>query len=153
MKRKHNEGRVYMIEKFTMTSCIPEDGEFLTERIMEFNKSFVQPLRGEDKLYINRKLINEQGKMIAGILGSVYLWDCMHIDLFWVEDKYRNHGIGTQLLLEIETEAKSKHIRMIHLDTFDYQAKGFYEKNGYIVYGTLEDYPEGHSLYHMKKRI
>jgi len=91
--------------------------------------------------------------MIAGILGSIYLWDCMYIDLFWVEENYRRQGIGTQLLLEIENEAKSKHIRMIHLDTFDYQAKGVYEKNGYVVYGILEDYPEGHFLYHMKKKL
>ena len=142
-----------MIENFTMAPCNSEDGKFLVERIMEFNKSCVKPLRSEDKLYINRKIIDEQGKMIAGILGSVCLWDCMYIDLFWVEENYRKQGIGTQLLLEIENEAKSKHIRMIHLDTFDYQAKGFYEKNGYIVYGILEDYPEGHCLYHMKKKL
>jgi len=142
-----------MIENFIMTPCTSKDGEFLTDRIKEFNKSFVKPLRGEEKLYINRKLMNEQGKMIAGILGSVYLWDCMYIDLLWVEADYRKQGIGTQLLLEIEYEAISKHIRMIHLDTFDYQAKEFYEKNGYIVYGVLDDYPLGHSLYHMKKQI
>ena len=142
-----------MIENFRMTSCTTEDGVFLIERIKELNKSFVKPLRGEDKLYINRKFINEQGKIIAGIIGSVYLWDCMYIDLFWVEEKYRKQGIGSELLLEIETEAKLKHIRMIHLDTFDYQAKEFYEKNGYVVYGILDDYPEGHSLYHMKKQI
>jgi len=142
-----------MNENFTMTPCTAEDGEFLTERIKEFNKSCVKLLQEEDKLYINRKIINEQGKIIAGILGSVYLWDCMHIDLFWVEENYRKQGIGTQLLLEIEDEAKSKHIRMIHLDTFDFQAKDFYEKNGYVVYGILDDYPEGHSLYHMKKKL
>ena len=51
-----------MIENFTMTPCTAEDGESLTERIMEFNKSCVKPLQSEDKLYINRKLINEQEK-------------------------------------------------------------------------------------------
>jgi len=51
-----------MNENFTMTSCVSEDGAFLTEKIKEFNKSFVKPFRGEDKLYINRKIINEQGK-------------------------------------------------------------------------------------------
>ena len=150
------EGKLYelkLIGNLTMVPCTLEDGSFITERIKEFNKSFVKPLRGDDKLYINRKIINEQGIMIAGILGSVYLWDCMYIDLFWVEETYRKQGIGTKLLLEVEAEAKSKHIRMIHLDTFDCQAKGFYERNGYIVYGILDDYPEGHSLYHMKKRI
>ena len=96
-----------MIKNFRMTSCTTEDGVFLTERIKELNKSFVKPLRGEDKLYINRKFINEQGKIIAGIKGSVYLWDCMYIDLFWVEEKYRKQGMGSELLLEIETEAKS----------------------------------------------
>lgn len=45
--------------------------------------------------------MNDNGEMIAGILASVYLWDCMCIDLFWIDEKYRMHGIGTQMLILI----------------------------------------------------
>ncbi len=33
------------------------------------------------------------------------------------------------------------------------EAKDFYQKLGYEVYGVLEDRPIGTSLYHMKKRL
>ena len=42
-------------------------------------------------------------------------------------------------------------IRLIHLDTFDFQAKDFYLKHGYEVFGVLDDCPKGHKRYYMKK--
>jgi hypothetical protein len=42
-------------------------------------------------------------------------------------------------------------LRELHLDTFDFQAKDFYVKHGYEVFGVLEDCPEGHVRYFMKK--
>jgi hypothetical protein len=40
---------------------------------------------------------------------------------------------------------------MSHLDTFDWQAKEFYEHLGYEVFGILENCPRGHNRYYMKK--
>lgn len=59
---------------------------------------------------------------------------------------------GSSLLLEeVENDAKSKGAKLIHLDTFDFQAKEFYEKQGYIVFGILENCPEKHYRYYLKK--
>ena len=59
--------------------------------------------------------------------------------------------LGSKLLREVESEIREKGCTIIHLDTFDWQARGFYEKNGYSVFGTLEDCPKGHCSYYMKK--
>jgi hypothetical protein len=32
----------------------------------------------------------------------------------------------------------------IGLDTFEFQARGFYEKLGFELFGTLDDHPVGH---------
>ena len=32
-----------------------------------------------------------------------------------------------------------------NLETHSYEALGFYQKRGYEVFGTLEDYPPGHT--------
>ena len=40
---------------------------------------------------------------------------------------------------------------LAHLDTFDFQAKDFYLKHGYEVFGILDDCPKGHKRYYMKK--
>jgi len=37
------------------------------------------------------------------------------------------------------------------LDAFSFQARGFYEKLGYAVFGSIEDYPPGHSRFFLKK--
>jgi hypothetical protein len=39
------------------------------------------------------------------------------------------------------------------LDTFDFEAKDFYLKCGYQVYGALEGYPHGHTQFHLQKKL
>jgi hypothetical protein len=40
-----------------------------------------------------------------------------------------------------------------HLDTFSFQAKGFYEKLGYRVFGELEECPAGNSRFYLWKKL
>lgn len=42
---------------------------------------------------------------------------------------------------------------LVHLDTFDFQAKDFYLKHGYEIFGVLADCPKEHNRYFMKKNI
>lgn len=39
------------------------------------------------------------------------------------------------------------------LDTFDFQAEGFYVKNGYKVIGEIADFPKGHKRIYFAKRF
>jgi hypothetical protein len=39
------------------------------------------------------------------------------------------------------------------LDTFSFQARPFYEKLGYHVFGMLENHPAGHQHYFMTKQL
>jgi len=41
----------------------------------------------------------------------------------------------------------------IWLDTFSFQARGFYEKLGFAVFGTMEDFPPGHQRFFLQKRL
>ena len=77
--------------------------------------------------------------------------EVVYIDTLWVDSKYRGKGLGAKLLAEIEKTAKAKGCYLIHLDTFDFQAKEFYEKQGYEVFGVLEDCPKCHCRYYLKK--
>jgi ribosomal protein S18 acetylase RimI-like enzyme len=40
-----------------------------------------------------------------------------------------------------------------YLSTHSFQARPMYEKLGYQVFGTLEEFPPGHSKYYMRKRL
>jgi hypothetical protein len=39
------------------------------------------------------------------------------------------------------------------LDTFEFQARGFYEHQGYTCFADLPDYPPGFSRFFMKKSL
>jgi len=103
--------------------------------------------------WINRVIEDSKGEVIAGILSKMYCWNCLYIDVLWVEDRYRTDGLGTKLLEEVENIAKRKACHLIHLDTFDFQAKDFYLKHGYEIFGVLDECPAGHLRYFMKKYI
>ena len=81
----------------------------------------------------------------------MYGWNVAYIDTLCVDEAYRGKGLGAKLLAEVESAAKEKGCYLIHLDTFDFQAKEFYEKQGYEVFGVLEDCPKEHSRYYLKK--
>ena len=53
----------------------------------------------------------------------------------------------------MEAEAIRRGCKGAYLDTFSYQARPFYEKLGYEVFGTLDDYPTGHQRFYMRKRL
>jgi hypothetical protein len=39
------------------------------------------------------------------------------------------------------------------VDTMEFQARGFYEKQGYTVYGIMEDYPYGYRKFLLRKTL
>ena len=90
--------------------------------------------------------------LVGGLVGETG-WEWLHVDLLWVDDAYRGRGIGRRLLLAAEAEAARRGCRQAYLDTFDFQARPFYERLGYAVFGALDDYPPGHTRYWLRKRF
>ena len=89
--------------------------------------------------------------MIAGINSLMYCWGMLYVDVLVVEENHRGGQLGSLLLSKVEAEAKAIGASLSHLDTFDFQAKDFYLKQGYEIFGVLEDCPPGHKRYYMKK--
>jgi len=58
----------------------------------------------------------------------------------WVADHARG-GTGRAVLERAHAHGQSLGAKLVYLDTFSFQARGFYEKLGYECYGTL-DYPD-----------
>ncbi len=77
----------------------------------------------------------------------------MYVDILYVDEAQRGKGYGRLLLEKAEAKAKSLDGCMSHLETFDWQAKEFYERLGYTVFGVLENCPRGHNRHYMKKQL
>ena len=128
-----------------------EESEFIDESLYQFNLATV-PVREDAQTYaVHRKAVDAEGKIIGGCLGLGIAWDFGYIDVLWVDEAYRGQGIGSALLAEVESVLKREGCNLVYLDTFDWQAKDFYLKQGYTVFGTLDDCPKGHCKYFMKK--
>ena len=136
---------------YTVSGCNGSDKAFLVDKLVDYNLSQVPATQEENFIDLSRKVLSEDGKILAGIIVKMYCWKCIYIDTFWIDESMRGEGLGTLLLEEVERVAKENGSHLIHLDTFDFQAKDFYLSHGYSVFGELEDCPKGHTRYFMSK--
>ena len=91
--------------------------------------------------------------LVAGLVADTWgHW--LQVDLLWVHEDRRGSGLGGQLLALAEQRARDDRGCVgARLDTWGFQAKPFYEKLGYTVFGVLEDYPPGETEYLLAKRL
>ena len=99
-----------------------------------------------------KKLVDKDGKLLAGVIADVHKGDYGFVDALFAEDAFRHQGLGTVLLREAEEFAKENGTSMILTYAGDWNI-GFFKKNGYLLRGELRDVPKGHNCYELYKRI
>jgi ribosomal protein S18 acetylase RimI-like enzyme len=92
------------------------------------------------------------GTLVGGLHGAT-MWGWLLVDGLWIAPESRGRGLGRRLLLAAEAIAVERGCRGAWLGTFDFQARGFYERLGYTVFGELPDFPAGHTHYEMRKSL
>jgi GNAT superfamily N-acetyltransferase len=92
------------------------------------------------------------GTIVGGLLGETG-WDWLHVQLLWVSESLRGRGVGRRLLGAAESEAAARGCRHAYLDTLDFQARPFYEREGYTLFGVQDDYPPGHQRFFLRKPL
>jgi GNAT superfamily N-acetyltransferase len=92
------------------------------------------------------------GSVLGGVLGHTK-WKWMYIAKLWVDDSVRGKGFGTRLMNAAEDLARQRGCIGVVLDTFEYQARPFYERLGYTLFGTLEGYPPGYRQFYLSKPL
>ena len=95
---------------------------------------------------------DEQERVIGGLTGrSGGGW--LFIQYLWLDEALRGDGVGRDLMAHAETEAIARGCTAAWVDTFEFQAPGFYRRLGYEPFGVLEDYPPGSRRYFLKKTL
>ena len=95
---------------------------------------------------------DESGAVQGGLTGSS-CYDWLFVKWLWVAEPFRSQGIGSRLLARAEEVARERNIGAVYLDTFTFQAPGFYEKHGYREFGRLDDPVHGHARIWLAKRL
>jgi len=116
--------------------------------LLAFNEARIGPADERPVKFVAR----DSGAVVGGILGHTR-WRWMYIAKLWVDESARGQGLGTRLMEAAEDLARSRGCTDVSLDTFDHQARPFYEKLGYELFGTLEGYPPGSRQYYLRKRL
>lgn len=117
--------------------------------LSEYNAGHVGP-SDREQLYI--LLRDDDGKIHGGLNGSTCRgW--LFVENLVVHEELRGQGYGSRLLTAAEEEARKRGCHAAYLDTYSFQARPFYEKRGYAVFGTLEDCPAGHQRFFLSKKL
>jgi GNAT superfamily N-acetyltransferase len=65
----------------------------------------------------------------------------------------RGVSVGRAIMARAESIAAARGCIGAWLDTYSFQARGFYEKLGYSLVGTIEDCPPGGAHHLLQKRF
>jgi len=125
------------------------DVDYLDGQMRRFNDAYLGPhenkplavfLRGQDQT----------------ILGGAYAFtslEWLYIFNLWIQDDSRGKGYGSKLLVALETQAAARKCHSAIVDTYEFQALGFYLKRGYGVICELNDHPVPYKRYYLKKKL
>jgi ribosomal protein S18 acetylase RimI-like enzyme len=114
------------------------------------NRAYV----GEPGLLNLAAVIRERahGEILGGLLGRT-AWEWLRIEFLYVAPAWRRAGWGTRLVRAAEKEAVKRLCRSAWVDSYSFQAPDFYERLGYTIFGSLDDYPAGHRRYFLQRRL
>lgn len=128
-----------------------EDVYYIDDRIVEFNAKQVAFTNQPAFQPINRVVKDSEGDVIAGIAACILPYTDLTIDAIWAREDGMGEELKAELLNQLEEVLKERGGHVAIHETFDEKVKELYVRNGYEVYGTLDDYPAGHKCYFLKK--
>ena len=129
---------------------IAADLDPLIEGIVAFNRDASEREHGYQRFAL--LLLDDGGKPVGGLNGWAD-FDWAFIQLLYLPEALRRQGHGRDLVNRAEIWARERGLIGMWLDTFAFQARPFYEKLGFEVFGTIEDHPVGGSRDFMRKRF
>ena len=95
---------------------------------------------------------NADGALAGGALARWWGVAC-ELQQIWVDEAWRRRGIGASLMQRVEATAIERGCRLIYLDTFTFQAPGFYYRLGYEIACQFDGFPDGASKLILRKAL
>jgi GNAT superfamily N-acetyltransferase len=129
----------------------PRDEQAIFDGLLDFNNhNAARPTDQQPFAVLVKDPVS--GETLGGLTGKV-MFDWVYINLVHLPEHLRGSGLGSRVMQRAEAFARERGLVGIWLDTFAFQARGFYEKLGYEVFGELRDFPRGSSRFFLSKRL
>jgi GNAT superfamily N-acetyltransferase len=117
--------------------------------LAEFNATNGYP---SDSRTVAVLLRDGDGAVVGGLWGRTgYGW--LFVEFLVVPEELRGLDFGSRLMDRAEALAKERGCVGAWLTTFPFQARGFYEKRGYSLFGELENAPGDNARLFLRKRF
>ena len=132
-----------------------EAREFIRRQLRAFNdmhSEYHRAIRSVEPTPLDILIRDAAGEIVGGLIASTY-WGWLEVNVLWIAEGLRRHGYGRTLLRLAEAEARTRGCSHVMLTTYSFQARGFYEKEGYRVVGEMAGYPPGAVYYWMRKDL
>ena len=102
--------------------------------------------------YVAITLTDDSGAVVGGLWGKT-IFDWLFVDYLVVPKSLRGRSLGSKLMAKAEEIARERNCVGAWLTTFSFQARGFYERIGYEVFGCLENSPGENVRYFLRKSL
>ena len=146
MQRASDAGGARVVVERAAKSAV---SRALWKGLVEFNREQAGPLRYTRTVMSVR---DRKGRLLGGLILQSY-WLESYVELLWMSTRARGARLGSRLLKEAERVARRRGSRLMHLNTYSFQAPGFYEKQGYRRFGGMSGSPRGKARHFYVKRL
>ena len=126
----------------------PEDETFVIEQTRAYNRRFTE--RDVRTLCVFARAAD--GTLVGGLSGMTY-WQYLEVSYLWVSEEHRRAGYARQLMAAAESEARARGCRQSLVDTFSFQALGFYQRIGYREFGRLHGFAGKYDRHFLHKDL
>lgn len=145
-ERQENDMSGLDLELVTQPS--DEDYNAIRQPLIDYNASKVDGPWGPLAI-----MLRDEAGTVRGGLWASYSYDWLFVELLVVPEAFRGQGLGARMLQQAEGWARERGCVGVWLDTFSFQAPGFYEKQGYTVFGVLDQYPGQTQRFFLRKML
>jgi|SRR5919197_1377577 GNAT superfamily N-acetyltransferase len=138
-----------MVEVTVTDTIAPAARDVITSGLHQFN---VDQTGIDDWKPLGVLVADDAGQVLGGLAGRTTL-GVLFIDVFFLPERLRGHGLGSRVLRAAENEARRRGCQTSLLVTTSFQAPTFYEQHGYQRFGEIACQPPGASRIFMRKPL
>lgn len=97
-------------------------------------------------------LRDDRGNLLGGLVAGT-AWGWLHVELLWVAEGLRGHGLGSRLLAAAEARARSLGCTRAYVSTLAWQAPDFYRRHGYRAFAEAPSFAAGQARFWLAKSL